>query len=372
MKLSDLDYDLPGERIAQHPLAQRDASRMLVLDRTAQTWADREFRELPELLRGDELIVVNNARVIPARLFGHRAGVHAEPPGRHSRVRREFLKSPIEVLLTRQVAPDIWEALVRPGRKMRTGERVVFDEGELEAEVIGRGEFGLRKLRFGGTTDLAPAIGRIGHVPLPPYVDRPDEPADHERYQTIFAREDGAVAAPTAGLHFTPAVLGRLRARGIELCEITLKVGLGTFQPIHCQNLENHRMHSEAYEITEAAAEKISSARSEGRAILAVGTTVVRALEDAARKLRTRCEAVAARRPNLLLQPGQAEADIFIFPGHKFLLVNQMLTNFHLPRSSLLAMVAAFARRDLILRAYCHAIKQDYRFYSYGDCMLIR
>src|SRR5712692_7278949 len=320
MKLSDLDYELPRELIAQHPLPERDASRLLLVERARQSWQDRLFRDLPELLRGEEVLVVNNARVLPARLFGRRVGLAAQTPGRNSRARREFLKSPIEVLLTRQLSSDVWEALVRPGRKMRTGERLIFGKGELEAEVIGRGEFGLRRLRFSSSDDVGPAIERLGHIPLPPYIDRPDEPADRERYQSIFARENGAVAAPTAGLHFTPEILERLRARGIEVCEITLQVGLGTFQPIRCENLENHRMHSEAYTISEAAAEKIAAARRAGRAILAVGTTVVRALEDAAQRCGSPRRAVR-------LAPGQAMAEMFIFPGHEFRVVDQLLTN---------------------------------------------
>ncbi len=373
MKLAELDYALPRELIAQHPLAERDASRLLVLDRARQCWEDRRFRELPELLRGDELLVVNNARVIPARMFGRRSGIRAEPPGKHSRARREFLQAPIEVLLTRQISPDVWEALVRPGRKMRSGERVVFGEGELEAEVIGRGEYGLRRLRFSGASDLRQALERLGHVPLPPYIERGDEPTDRERYQTIFASQNGAVAAPTAGLHFTPGMVQRLRARGVELCEITLHVGLGTFQPIRCENLEGHRMHSEAYEISGAAAAKIEGARREGRAILAVGTTVVRALEDAAQKaISRRAREHRAPGEGPLIEAGQAAAEVFIFPSYEFRIVDQLLTNFHLPQSSLLALVAAFAGRELILGAYQHAVERRYRFYSYGDCMLIR
>ncbi len=365
MKLSDFDYELSRERIAQRPPAERDASRLLLLDRGRGSWEDRQFRDLPELLQGDELIVVNNARVLPARLFGRRVGARAERPGQHSRARHEFLRSSIEILLTRQIAPDVWEALVRPGRKMRTGERVVFGEGELEAEVIGRGDYGLRRVRFSSSGDPREVIERIGHVPLPPYIDRPDEPADRERYQTIFARQSGAVAAPTAGLHFTPAILERLRSRGAEICEITLQVGLGTFQPIRCENVENHCMHSEGYEIPKAVAAKLLDARREGRPILAVGTTVVRALEDAAQK-------AAASRKELRFEPGEGAADLFIYPGYRFRVVDELLTNFHLPKSSLLVMIAAFAGRELVLRAYRHAIEQRYRFYSYGDCMLIR
>ena len=365
MKVSDLNYELPRELIAQRPLAERDASRLLLVERSRQSWEDQRFRQFPELLRGNELIVINNSRVLPARLLGRRVGVRAQPPGRHSRARRYFLKSQIEVLLTRRLSDNVWEALVRPGRKMGSGERVVFGEGDLEAEVIGRGEFGVRRLRFSCAGDPSQSIERLGHVPLPPYIDRPDEPADRERYQTIFAHQDGAVAAPTAGLHFTPEILERLRERDIELCEITLQVGLGTFQPIRCETVENHRMSSEAYEISEAAAAKVEQARRQGRAVLAVGTTVVRALEDAALK-------AGARNSGGRSVPGKAAAEIFIYPGYEFRVVDQLLTNFHLPKSSLLALVAAFAGRELILRAYHHAIGQSYRFYSYGDCMLIR
>ncbi len=365
MNLSEFDYALPRELIAQQPAPERDASRLLLLDRARRRWEDREFRELAELLRGDELLVVNNARVLPARLLGRRVGVGAERPGRRSRVRREFLKSPIEVLLTRRISPDTWETLVRPGRKMRTGERVIFGEGELEAEVIGRGDYGVRRMRFFSSENLLRVIERIGHVPLPPYINRPDQPDDRERYQTIFARQNGAVAAPTAGLHFTPTILERLRTRGIEICEITLEVGLGTFQPIRCEEVENHRMHSEAYEIPEAAAAKLEDARRHRRPVLAVGTSVVRALEDTVQKSLT-----SGKEPRL--SPGKALADLFIYPGYTFLMVDQLLTNFHLPKSSLLVMVSAFAGRELISQAYQHAIEQRYRFYSYGDCMLIR
>ncbi len=373
MKLSDFDYHLPRELIAQRPLEERDASRLLLLERAARYWKDREFRDLPNLLRGDELLVVNNTRVIPARLFGRRCGLAAQRPGRHSKVRREFLRAPIEVLLTRQIEEKIWEALVRPGRKIRTGERIVFGDGELEAEVIGRGEYGVRRLRFAGTDDTHRAIERLGHVPLPPYIDRPDEPADRHRYQTIFARQNGAVAAPTAGLHFTPQILERLRARGTEICEITLQVGLGTFQPIRSQEVEHHRMDGEAYEISETAATQIERARREGRPILAVGTTVVRALEDAAEKFfAQQAEGRAKFGKSLPLLPGKTTAELFIYPGYNFRAVDQLLTNFHLPKSTLLVMVCAFAGRDFILEAYRHATAERYRFYSYGDCMLIR
>jgi S-adenosylmethionine:tRNA ribosyltransferase-isomerase len=370
MHISDFQFELPQELIAQQPLPERDASRMLILDREKQAWQDSSFCALPDLLRGDELIVVNNARVIPARLFGRREGVRSEIPGRNRRSAREFLSSEIEVLLTRQVTPDEWEALVRPGRKIRVGERVEFGDGELSAEVISRGEYGLRRIRLTAKGDVTQAIERLGHVPLPPYISREDEPADRERYQTIFADHPGSVAAPTAGLHFSPAILEKLRQRGIEMASITLDVGLGTFQPIHEDEIEQHQIHSERYEIPEAAAAAICKARRDGRPILAVGTTVVRALEDAAEKSAAR-HGENWDPAKSLVEPGAAEAGIFIKPGHTFRMVNQLLTNFHLPQSTLLILVSAFAGREFILRAYRHAVDARYRFYSYGDCMWI-
>ncbi|MGH9561225.1 MAG: S-adenosylmethionine:tRNA ribosyltransferase-isomerase, partial [Terracidiphilus sp.] len=278
MDVNEFDYELPAESIAQRPLAERDASRLLLLDRSNGAWQDRQFRELPEVLRGDELMVVNNARVLPARLFGHRAGIHAQPPGKHNRARQEFLHAQIEVLLVRQTSPDTWETLVKPGRKIPTGERIIFGEGELEAQVEGRGQFGLRVLRFTSKDGFHEALGRLGHIPLPPYIKRADEPLDRERYQTVFARRGNAVAAPTAGLHFTPHILDRLRARGVEIAELTLEVGLGTFEPVRTERLEEHKIHAESYEIPECTAEAIAKARRENRSVLAVGTTVVRAL----------------------------------------------------------------------------------------------
>jgi len=374
MRLSEFSYHLPPESIAQRPLAQRDASRMLIVDRVEKQREDSLFRSFPERLRGDELIVVNSARVIPARLFGKRAGVRAEKPGRNRRVLREFLSSEIEVLLTRQVSSEEWEALVRPGKKMRLGERVQFGEGELIAEVVGRGEYGLRRLRLSSAGNVHEAIERLGHVPLPPYIARNDEPADRERYQTIFAHQPGAVAAPTAGLHFSPEIIDQIQQRGVEIRAIRLDVGLGTFQPIHEEEIENHQIHSERYEISEQTAKAIREARYDSRPILAVGTTVVRALEDAAAKssAKQRGAPTGDEDRDFGIEPGTAEADIFIKPGHHFRVVNQLLTNFHLPESTLLVLVSAFAGRELILDCYRHAVEAGYRFYSYGDCMWIR
>ena len=341
---------------------------MLLLERTTGRIEDSLFRALPSLLKGNELVVVNNARVIPARLYAHRAWTHAELPGERRPAQKGFLKSRLEVLLTRRMDSEVWEALVRPGRKVRTGEWLFFEGSDLEAEVIGRGEYGLRQLRFrgGSSAEISEVIGRIGHVPLPPYIRRSDGAADRERYQTIFAKHAVAVAAPTAGLHFTPEILEQLRLKGVEIAEITLEVGLGTFQPIRSENLEVHTMQSEAYEISQKTAGVLSAARRQGRPILAVGTTVVRTLEDAAQR------SLSEGRPPEDIAAGRTCAEIFIRPGHRFALVDQLLTNFHLPRSTLLILVCAFAGRDRVLAGYRHAVSSGYRFYSYGDCMLIR
>ncbi len=368
MNLDELNFDLPPERIAQHPLAARDASRMLLLDKTSGAWDDRHFREFPDVLRGDELVILNNARVLPARLFGRRVGIHAEPPGVHNPARHEHLQAPIEVLLVRQLTPDTWETLVRPGRKISVGEKIIFGEGELEAVTESRGEYGLRVLRFSSKTGFHEALARLGHIPLPPYIKRADERADRERYQTIYARQGSAVAAPTAGLHFTPEILQRIKVRGIEIAEITLDVGLGTFEPVRTARLEDHKIHLESYEIPEATAQAIANAQDESRPILAIGTTVVRALEDAAEKSASSASSTGRVTPS----PGKFEAAIFLYPGKPLRAVDQLLTNFHLPQSSLLALVATLAGQENILRAYRHAVAAEYRFYSYGDCMLIR
>ena len=365
MRIDELNYNLPQELIAQRPLERRDASRMLVLDRRSGLAEDRVFADFPNLLRGDELLVCNNARVIPARLFGKRAGIHSQPASKS--VAQEHLQGRVEVFLARRLAADTWEALVRPGRKLPVGERIIFGEGELEGEILERGELGLRTIQFRSTVaaEVDALLESLGHVPLPPYIERDDEIFDRSRYQTVFAKRPGAVAAPTAGLHFTAEILEAVRAKGVETCEITLDVGLGTFQPIHVEDLKDHVMHGERYEISVDAAAKINDARRSERRILAVGTTVVRALEDAAVRAANDglSETVAA---------GPAEAKLFITPGFSFQTVDELLTNFHLPRSTLLALVCAFAGKEQVMRAYRHAVEAKYRFYSYGDCMLIR
>jgi len=365
MRLDELDYHLPHDQIAQRPAERRDASRMLLLNRTDGGYRDRLFTDFIEQLRGNELLVLNNARVIPARLFGRRAA--AKPAAGPRSVPSEPPVTKVEVFLSRRRESDTWEALVRPGRKVLVGETIFFGEGELEAKVIARGELGLRWLHFVShdKRPVAEHLERLGHVPLPPYIAREDELSDRERYQTVFAKRPGAIAAPTAGLHFTPEILQNVRDRGAEICEITLDVGLGTFQPIHGETLEGHTMHAESYEIPSQSAEQIEAARAAGRPILAIGTTAVRALEDSALR------AAESGSTNLVLA-GKADAHLFIVPGFRFRVVDALLTNFHLPRSTLLALVSAFAGREHVLAAYNHAVAAGYRFYSYGDCMLIR
>jgi len=360
MFLKDFDYELPPELIAQRPLAERDTSRMMVLRRAAGQFVDASFRDIAGVLEPGDLLVFNNTKVFPARLLGRRRGVGAQKIGKNNPALRSFLGGGVELLLTREVAPDTWQGLVHPGRKIRTGEVLVFGGGELEAEVLDRGDYGVRHVRLRarqGTVEAA--IDRLGHVPLPPYIRRSDDAADHTTYQTVYAKVRGAVAAPTAGLHFTPRVLAGLAARGIGTCEITLHVGLGTFQPVRAERVEDHHMEAERYEVSDAAAEAITRALAEGRRVVAVGTTSVRTLE------------YVAQEHDGCIVPGSGEANLFIIPGFEFRVVRGLLTNFHLPRSTLLMLISALAGRDLILAAYRHAAESRYRFYSYGDCMLI-
>lgn len=354
MHLSEFDYHLPPESIAQEPLADRSASRMLVLHRMEGRWEDRAFRDLPLYLAPGDCLALNDSKVFPARLFGHRSGVHSLPIGKNNPRRSEFLSGAVEIFLLRPVTQDAktWTALVRPGRKMRTGERVRFGDGS-EAVIVERGEFGERTLRFDVSGDIYEWLNGMGHVPLPPYIHRADKVEDRSRYQTVYAREVGSVAAPTAGLHFTPEVLGRCREAGAEIAQVTLHVGLGTFQPLHEEVVEQAKLHSEHFSLDDANAAKLRAAKR----IVAVGTTSVRTIES------------ALRGPGLAATSG--ETDIFIYPGFEFRGVGAMLTNFHLPKSSLLLLVSAFAGKDFVLEAYRHAVETGYRFYSYGDCMLI-
>jgi S-adenosylmethionine:tRNA ribosyltransferase-isomerase len=349
VRVSDFHFELPANLIAQQPLERRDASRMLVVDRASGRWEDRCFRDLPDNLRAGDRLVVNNTRVLAARLFGRRAGVHATTS-------RKQISGLVEILLVKQISggPQRWETLVRPGRKLGVGEKIQFPEG-LEGTVVERGEYGLRVIEFNASQDFLEVVDRIGHTPLPPYIKRSDETGDRERYQTVYAREAGSVAAPTAGLHFTPEMLAEIEQRGVVRIEITLHVGLGTFQPVRSENVEEHSMHPERYQISPQAAMELAGARR----TVAVGTSCVRTLEHA---VRHGAGSVAA---------GCGETSLFIYPGFEFRVVEAMLTNFHLPESTLLMLVSAFAGRELILGAYAHAVREKYRFFSYGDCMLV-
>jgi len=336
LRLSDFDYYLPEELIAQEPPPERDGARMLVLNRASQTWEDRCFRDLPEYLAPGDCLVLNDSRVLPSRLFGQREG------------------GSCEVMLLEPVSPDTreWRALVRPGRKLRTGATVRFDD-RFAAEILAQGERGGRTVRFTGDEDVYAAIERLGHMPLPPYIKRQDRTEDRERYQTVFARERGSVAAPTAGLHFTEAMLDRCSAAGANIARVTLHVGLGTFQPMDREDFESHRLHYERYSIADAAWAGIQQARR----VVAVGTTSVRTIESA-----------------MATGERSGVTNLFIHPGHggaPFRRVGAMLTNFHLPRTSLLLLVCAFAGTEFAMAAYRHAVEQRYRFFSYGDCMLI-
>jgi len=348
MNVSDFDFDLPSALIAQEP-RPRGASRLMVVRRETRDWFESTVADVPQLLNAGDLVVVNDTRVIPARLLGRR-----DPSG-----------GAVECLLIEQLDQTHWHALVHPGQKLKPGARVVFDDPErapgvsIRAEILERRFFGRRLVRLEceGAATIDEAIDRLGHVPLPPYIHRPDTAADGERYQTVYARVRGSVAAPTAGLHFDAALLDALQAHGVLRTAITHHVGYGTFKPVRVDRVEDHRVDAEAYEIPAAAAAAINAARHHGHRVVAVGTTTTRALESAADDAGVRA--------------GAGGTELFIYPGHSFRIVGALLTNFHLPRSSLLMLVAAFAGRDLVLDAYRAAIARGFHFYSYGDAMLI-
>jgi S-adenosylmethionine:tRNA ribosyltransferase-isomerase len=354
MLVADFDYELPERLIAQEPASKRDDSRLLVVDRRKSNFIDSVFSELPSHLQPGDLLVLNNTRVFPARLVGRR--IRVTPRG------ATVLGGRAEVFLVNRIEPLVWEALVKPGRALLPGARVEFARGKLTAEILHWRESGRRIVRFEADGDFDEIIDRIGRTPLPPYIKRDEEDRlDAERYQTVFARERGAVAAPTAGLHFTPELLDELRAKGVEIAEITLHVGYGTFQPVRVERVEDHRVEPEAYSIGQKAANSINRALVENRRLIAVGTTTTRALESASRM----------GVPSDENSTSTTTTDLFIYPGFEFRVLRGLVTNFHLPRSSLLMLVSAFCRRELILKAYRHAVEHEYRFYSYGDAMLI-
>ncbi len=344
MHISDFDYELPEELIAQHPPDRRDASRMLILNRAAQSLTAAEFTDFPRLIRKGDVVVVNNTRVFPARLKGQR-----DPSGGR-----------VEILLVRELETSIWEALVRPAHRLKTGEHIRFGDSGLHAEVIESSESGRRRIRFEGNQPIETLLSTVGETPLPPYIRRPEGTTieDEERYQTVFAREKGAVAAPTAGLHFTPEIIENLKSLGAAVVEVTLHVGYGTFEPVRVEEIDEHRVGPEFFQITDEAAISINENRARGGRVIAVGTTTTRALESA-----TNAQG--------MVEAGKRETSLTIVPGYKFRAVNCLLTNFHLPQSSLLLLVSAFAGRDFALAAYRRAVEQRFRFYSYGDCMFV-
>jgi S-adenosylmethionine:tRNA ribosyltransferase-isomerase len=353
VNVCDFEYSLPPELVAPHPAEPRDRARLMLVRRATGELSHHIFAELPDLLNPRDLLVFNNTKVFPARLLGHRLGLASQhyPDGKAP-------SATIEVLLLKPLGDDVWEVLVKPGRKMRVGERVRFGH-RLECEVVDRGSLGARKVKFRYDGNFDDVVDLVGHVPLPPYIGRPDEARDKTDYQTIFARKRGAVAAPTAGLHFTPAVLRKLKERGIETCEVTLHVGLGTFQPVHAERVEDHQMESERFEIPEEAAQAIRRAKTQKRRVIGVGTTVARTLES------------SAKRNAGIVVAETGETHLFVYPGFQFSCLDGLLTNFHLPASTLLMLVAAFVGKETVLDAYRQAVEAKYRFYSYGDCMLI-
>jgi len=342
MKISLFDYDLPEELIAQFPLPKRDESRLMVLDRRTETISHHIFSQLPDFLNNGDLLVMNNTKVIPARLIG----------------KKEKTGGNVEILLLSVMADGLWKALVKHSSRIKYGSKVIFGDGRLTARILDKTESQERLIKFETDGDPKKLIEELGKPPLPPYIKREIEPEDKERYQTIYAKEEGAVAAPTAGLHFTEAVFENLKAKGIDRVEITLHVGLGTFQPVKTENVEDHIIHEEIFSIPSEVAKRINETRSKGGKIVAVGTTTVRALESS----------IDA---NGEIIPRSGSTNIYIYPGFKFRAIDAMITNFHLPKSTLIMLVCAFAGRDFVMRAYHSAIKEKYRFYSYGDAMLI-
>lgn len=342
MRVADFDYELPPELIAQEPAERRDRSRLLVLHRDGGRLEHRRFADLSEYLRPGDCLVLNDTRVIPARLLGRKAGSGGQ----------------VEVLLLEPRGGRTWEAMVRPGRRARSGAVIEFGAGQLVGKIRRVQEDGVRLVEFEHEGNFRSLLEDLGQAPLPPYITRPADAGDAERYQTVYARENGAVAAPTAGLHFTQELLTRIGSSGVIVVFVTLHVGLGTFRPVQTELVEDHNMHSERFVVSGRAAARINEARERGGRVVAVGTTVVRTLESVADQDGS-------------VRPAGGRAEEFIYPGHEFKAVDVLLTNFHLPRSTLLMLVAAFAGRQTILRAYEEAIRREYRFYSYGDAMLI-
>lgn len=342
MLITDFNYDLPDELIAQEPLEKRENSRMLAINRLSQNWQDKHFYDFSEFLRKDDVIVLNNTKVVPARLLGN-----------------SETGAKIELFLVKELEKEVWETLARPARRLKIGKKVIFGD-KLTAEVLEKTEEGRCLVKFSADGNFDEILDEIGKTPLPPYIKREKDSIDEdrERYQTVFAQNRGAIAAPTAGLHFTPQILERIKNIGVTIAEITLHVGYGTFEPVRVDDLSKHSVMPEDCEISVETAKILSQAKSEKRRIIAIGTTTTRALESS---VSAEGEVLAGRRL----------ANLTITPGYKFKVINGLLTNFHLPQSSLLVLVSTFAGHELIMNAYRHAVESKYRFYSYGDCMLI-
>ena len=338
MKLSDFMYDLPEARIAQTPVEPRDHSRLMVIHRDTGAIEHRHFYDIIDYLNPGDCLVINETKVIPARLYGER------PTG-----------GAVEVLLLKQLGPKRWETLVRPGKKLKPGAEVLFGDGRLKCRVLETTDVGGRIVEFECEGSFEAALDALGEMPLPPYIH--EKLQDRDRYQTVYARQDGSAAAPTAGLHFTPGLMDRIRARGVDIVPVLLHVGLGTFRPVKVENIEEHEMHSEYFEVTREAADRVNAARARGGRIIAVGTTSVRTLESAAEGGR--------------LVSKRGDTNIFIKPGYRFQLVDALITNFHLPGSTLIMLVSALWDRERILEAYKTAVENEYRFFSFGDAMLI-
>ncbi|MCW2278065.1 tRNA preQ1(34) S-adenosylmethionine ribosyltransferase-isomerase QueA [Heliophilum fasciatum] len=344
MEVALFDYHLPPEAIAQYPIEPRDASKLMILDRRDGTVEHKQFRDLLEELQRGDVLVLNRSRVLPARLYGQKAGTDVA----------------VEMVLLTPQGNDCWDVLVRPGRRLKPGSTIIFADGRLHADVIGTTAFGGRRVKLRYAGDLAPLLDEIGQMPLPPYIVQALPPEQAERYQTVYARERGSAAAPTAGLHFTPELLEALAARGVEITSVLLHVGLGTFRPVQAERIDEHVMHAEFYQIEADAAERINRARQEGRRVIAVGTTVTRTLET-----------VASQHSGKIIA-ASGWTDIFIYPGYTFQAIDGLITNFHLPKSTLLMLISALAGREAVLNAYQQAIAADYRFFSFGDAMFIR
>ena len=340
MDVAEFDFDLPEDKIAQKPVEPRDSSKLMVLNRKEDSIEDKEFTDIIDYLEPGDVLVRNNTQVIPARLFGQKAKTGGK----------------VEFLLLTKVELDTWEVLVRPGKKVKQGTRVIFGDNDLEAVVKSRTDFGGRVVKFNYQGVFENILDKLGEMPLPPYIEAELEEAD--KYQTVYAKVRGAAAAPTAGLHFTDSLLERIKAKGIEIADITLHVGLGTFRPVRADKVEEHEMHAEYYEVSKQTAKKVNQAKENGNKVVTVGTTSTRTLETVAKQTG-------------LVEADKGWTDIFIYPGYEFKAADGLITNFHLPKSTLIMMISAFYDKEKIMNAYQHAIDNDYRFYSFGDAMVI-